>query len=307
VNPGDQKAVLAALFANAGIAVAKFVGFLATGAASMQAEAVHSLADSGNQALLLWGSVAARKEADEERPFGYGQERYFWSFVVALVLFALGAVFAMVEGIEKLRHPHEVTSPGWAIGILVLGLALEGFSFRTAVRAARPKLRGRGWWRFVRETKTPELPVVLLEDLGALLGLTMALAGVSLAAATGDGRFDAAGSIAIGALLGVIAVVLAIEMRSLLIGEGTSHEVSVRLREALAAGEDVRNVIHMRTLYLGPDEILVGAKVEFDGGLDFAGLSDGIDAAEARLRAAAPVERVVVYLEPDVYEPPAAG
>ncbi len=225
MQQGNKKVIIAALLANAGIAVAKFAAFLVTGAASMQAEAVHSLADSGNQALLLWGGASARKEASAEHPFGYGKERYFWSFVVALVLFSMGSLFAIYEGVSKLLHPHALVSPLVAVAVLVFGILLEGFSFRTAVVEAQPLRRGRSWWAFVRDTKNPELSVVLLEDLGALVGLLIALLGVGLAAYTGDARFDAMGSIAIGVLLGAIAVLLAIEMKSLLIGEGATSEV----------------------------------------------------------------------------------
>ncbi len=298
---GNKKAIIAALLANAGIAVAKFVGFLVTGAASMQAEAVHSLADSGNQALLLWGGASARKEASAEHPFGYGKERYFWSFVVALVLFSMGALFAIYEGIQKVLHPHALESPLVAVGILTLGILLEGFSFRTAVQAALPLRRGRTWWAFVRETKNPELPVVLLEDFGALCGLMIALAGIGLAMYTGDARFDAMGSIAIGSLLGVIAVLLAIEMKSLLIGEGATKEVIDQLKAAIRAGDEVKRIIHLRTLHVGPDELLVAAKLEFDATITFAELSAAINEVEERVRASVPFE-TIIYFEPDRYD-----
>ena len=165
------RAVIAALLANVGIAVAKFVGFVITGSASMLAESIHSVADSGNQCLLLLGGRRARREADEAHPFGYGRERYFWAFIVALVLFSLGGAFAIFEGIEKIRHPHEVESPAVAIAILLFAVALETYSFRTAIVEA-DKIRGdASWWQFIRRSKNPELPVVLLEDLGAEIGL----------------------------------------------------------------------------------------------------------------------------------------
>jgi cation diffusion facilitator family transporter len=221
----------------------------------MLAEAVHSVADTSNQALLLWGGSAARRRPSEMHPFGYGQERYFWSFVVALVIFSVGGLFALFEGVEKLRHPHEVANVSWAVGILLVAIVLELFSFRTAVVASRP-LKGRSsWMTFVRTSKNPELPVVLLEDLGALLGLVIALAGVALAAWTGDPRWDAAGSVAIGALLVVIAVTLAVEMKSLLIGESASPEHLAAIRETLAAAQDIERIIHMRTLPVGPDHL----------------------------------------------------
>jgi cation diffusion facilitator family transporter len=296
---GSRRAIVAAFLANLGIASAKFAAFLITGAASMLAEAVHSLADTGNQGLLLLGTSRAKREATREHPFGFGRERYFWAFVVAMVLFSMGSVFAIHEGIDKLRHPHELVSPAVAIGVLVLAIVLESWSFRTAVVAAQP-LRGRkSWWSFIRRSKSPELPVVLLEDLGALLGLVFALIGVSLAAALHDPRFDAIGSIAIGALLGVIAVVLAIEMKSLLIGESAEREVRQAIRRTIEACPAVRKLIHMRTLHLGPDELLVAVKVDFDAGLDLPGLAAAIDALESAIRRQTPIAQVI-YVEPDI-------
>jgi cation diffusion facilitator family transporter len=301
MQDGSRKAVLAALFANLGIAVAKAVGWLMTGAASMLAESVHSLADSANQALLLWGGAASRRAPTERHPFGFGQERYFWSFVVALVIFSLGGAFALYEGIQKLRHPHELSSLGWAVGILLFAIVLEAFSFRTAIRASLPHKGERSWWRFIRETRSPELPVVLLEDLGALLGLVLALVGVGLAALTGDPRFDALGSVAIGALLVSIAAVLASEMKALLIGEAAEPDQVAAIRSALQEA-DVARVIHLRTLHVGPDQILVAAKLEFPVDMSFSELAGAIDRAEERVRRAVP--RVhLIFLEPDVYDP----
>jgi cation diffusion facilitator family transporter len=296
---GSRRAIAAAFFANLGIAIAKFVAFLVTGAASMLAEAVHSLADTGNQGLLLHGAARAKREATLEHPFGFGRERYFWAFVVSMVLFSLGSVFAIHEGIDKLLHPHEVVSPAVAVCVLVLAIALESWSFRTAIVAAQPVRGGRSWWSFIRHSKSPELPVVLLEDLGALLGLLIALVGVSLSAVYGDPRFDAIGSIGIGALLGVIAIVLAIEMKSLLIGESAAEEVRSAIGATIEASPLVRKLIHMRTLHLGPDELLVAVKVAFDSSLDIAGLATAIDDLEAAIRQQAPSARVI-YVEPDV-------
>ena len=233
MTDGSRKAILAAFLANMGIAITKFVGFLLTGSASLLAETVHSIADTGNQALLFLGGQRAKKAATPMHPFGYGRERYFWAFAVALVLFSMGGMFALYEGIQKLRHPHEIESLPIAIGILVIAIALESWSMHTAVRESRhAKGPGTSWWGFIRTTRQPELPVVLLEDLGALCGLFVALTGVVLAAITDNPRFDAAGSVAIGVLLVVIAIVLAIEMKSLLIGEsattGESAMISAR-------------------------------------------------------------------------------
>ena len=301
MHQGSRRAIFAALAANFGIAVAKFVGFLITGAASMQAEAVHSLADTGNQALLLWGGASSKREASVEHPFGYGRERYFWSFVVALILFSMGSLFAIYEGAQKLRHPHEIESPAWAVGILLVGVVLEAFSFRTAIRAAEERRRGRSWWSFIRGTKNPELPVVILEDLGALCGLLIALVGVGLAVATDDARFDAAGSVGIGVLLGAIAVVLAVEMKSLLIGEAATPFNVAILREVFLADGSVRRIIHMRTLHIGPDELLVAAKLEFDSSLTLREVSRVINGVEARVRERLPIAKII-YIEPDVYD-----
>ena len=293
------KSVVAALLANTGIAAAKLAGFAFTRSSSMLAEAIHSIADAGNQALLLLGVRRATKEPTSEHPFGYGRERYFWSFVVALVIFALGAGFAIVEGIDKVRHPHEIKGLWWAVGILGAAIVLESLSFRTALREARP-LRGEsGWWRFIRRSRTPELPVVLLEDLGALVGLILALAAVVLAHATGNTVWDGIGTLCIGVLLAVIAIVLAVEMQSLLIGEGVLPEHRRDLLAAASGTPGARRVIHLRTQHLGPDEILVAIKMEFDADLDMTGLAGAINEVEARLRTAVPMAQVI-YVEPDL-------
>ncbi len=301
MDPGNRKAVLAAMAANGGIAAAKFVGFALTGAASMLAEAVHSVADTGNQGLLLWGGNAAERGESESHPFGHGRERYFWSFVVALVIFSLGGLFAIQEGVEKLRHPHPLVSVEIAIGILVFAILLEANSFRIAVGEARRVKGARSWWGFVRGTKNPELPVVLMEDLGALVGLFLALLGVGLAMATGDSRFDALGSISIGALLVTIGALLAFEMKSLLIGESARPEHLEAIRQAALASGDVERIVHMRTEHVGPDELLVGMKVVFAESLDMAALARAIDAVEGRIRERVPIARRI-YIEPDVWK-----
>lgn len=300
MKQGSRRAIIAALLANLGIAVAKLVAFLFTGAASMLAETVHSLADTGNQALLLLGSRRARRPATPEHPFGYGRERYFWAFVVALVLFTLGSLFAIGEGIQKLREPHSLDSPQWALGVLAVAVVLETFSLRTAIREARCVKRSESWWSFVRHSKSPELPVVLLEDVGALLGLAFAALGVGLAMALGEPRYDALGSVAIGILLGVIAVVLAIEMKSLLIGEGAAPLEAAAIREAFEASPGILRVIHLRTLHLGPEELLVAAKVEVDPEQSAPEIAATIDGAERQVRARVPSARVI-YVEPDVF------
>jgi cation diffusion facilitator family transporter len=296
---GSKRAILAALAANAGIAVAKFVGYLFTHSSSMLAESVHSVADTANQALLLWGQRRAEKDADELHQFGHGRSRYFYSFVVALVLFSLGSVFALYEGYEKIRHPHELTDPFVAIGILVVAIVLESFSFRTAIVESRP-LKGRGsWWRFIRTSRNPELPVVLLEDMGALLGLIFALAGVGLTMLTDDAVWDGVGTVAIGVLLGVIAVILMSEMHSLLIGEAATSEQEHAIRAAIEGTPNIDRVIHLRSQYLGPDELLVGAKIALPPNCDLRTVADVINEAEARIRTAVPAVRLI-YLEPDL-------
>jgi len=296
---GSRRAIAAAFSANLAIAIAKLAAFLVTGAASLLAEAVHSLADTTNQGLLILGIARAKQEATPEHPFGFGRERYFWAFVVAMVLFSLGSVFAIHEGIDKLRDPREVVSPAVAIGVLVLAIALESWSFRTAIVAADSVRGNKSWWSFIRRSKSPELPVILLEDLGALLGLVIALVAISLSAVFGDPRFDAIGSIAIGGLLGVIAAILAVEMKSLLIGESATAEIREAIRRSIEESPMVRNLIHMRTLHLGPDELLVAIKVEFDGGLDLGALASAINDLESAIRRQTPIARMI-YVEPDI-------
>jgi cation diffusion facilitator family transporter len=301
MHDGSHKAIAAAFFANLGIAIAKFVAFIFTGAASMLAEAIHSVADTGNQALLFMGGKRARRAPTAAHPFGYGRERYFWSFVVALVLFSLGSLFAIYEGIQKLIDPHELDEPIWAFVVLGIAIVLECFSLRTAVVETRKVKRAdQTWWRFIRTAKVPELPVVLLEDVGALTGLLFALGGVTAATITDDPLWDATGSIAIGVLLGIIAVILAIEMKSLLIGEAAAPEVEVEIRAAIAEGDDVRHLIHLRTEHLGPDDVLVAAKVDL-GERSSRDLAKCIDDLEARVRARVPSARVI-YIEPDLFD-----
>jgi len=296
---GGTKAIIAALLANAGIALAKFVGYLVTGSSSMLAEAVHSVADTSNQGLLLLGGKRAQRVATAEHPFGYGRDRYFYSFVVALLLFSLGSVFALYEGIHKLESEEPLTSPLVAVIILVVAIGLEGFSFRTAIAESRPLKGGLSWWGFIRQSKSPELPVVLLEDFGALIGLILALLGVGLSVLTGNPVFDALGTIAIGVLLGVIAAILIVEMKSLLIGEGASAPVLRRIVGAIEEGGLVQRVIHIRTQYLGPEELLVAAKIALQPCTTIEDVARAIDAAEQRVRGAVPEARLI-YLEPDL-------
>ncbi|AJZ85911.1 cation diffusion facilitator family transporter [Streptomyces antimycoticus] len=297
---GGTKAIVAALGANLAIAAAKFVAFAFSGSSSMLAEGVHSLADSGNQGLLLLGGKKAKREATPEHPFGYGRERYIYGFLVSIVLFTIGGVFALYEGYEKIKHPHEVEHWYWPVGVLVFAIIAEGFSFRTAINESN-EIRGElSWSQFVRRAKAPELPVVLLEDFGALIGLVLALGGVGIALLTGDGVWDGIGTLCIGVLLVLIALVLAAETKSLLLGEAADVNEVAKIREAVVDGETVTRVIHMRTLHLGPEELLVAAKIAVQHDDTAAEVARAIDAAEARIREAVPIARVI-YLEPDIF------
>ncbi|MFC8957317.1 cation diffusion facilitator family transporter [Streptomyces sp. NPDC057101] len=303
---GGTKAIVAALAANLAIAVAKFVAFLFSGSSSMLAESVHSLADSGNQGLLLLGGKKAKREATPQHPFGYGRERYIYAFLVSIVLFSVGGMFAIYEGYEKIKHPHAIEAWYWPVGALVFAIIAETFSFRTAIKESNAIRGGLSWTQFVRRAKAPELPVVLLEDLGALVGLVLALGGVSLALATGDGVWDGIGTLCIGVLLIVIAIVLAAETKSLLLGESAGVEDVKKIEDAVVDGDTVTRLIHMRTLHLGPEELLVAAKIAVRHDESATEVANAINAAEERIRAAVPIARVI-YLEPDIYSETAAS
>jgi cation diffusion facilitator family transporter len=294
------RAVLAALGANLGIAITKFVAFVITGSASLLAESVHSLADSGNQVLLLVGRQRSRRAGTEQHPFGFGLESYFYAFIVAVVLFTVGALFSVYEGIHRITHPEKVSDPLVAFIVLGVAIVLEGLSLRTAYRASAADLKARGLRRFIQQAKAPELPTVLLEDMAALTGLVIALAGVALATITGHGGWDGAGSLAIGAVLGLVAVILAIEMKSLLIGEAASKATERAVVAALEDGPGLGPVIHLRTMHLGPESLLIAAKVTVRPGSSGSAITTAIDAAERRVRAAVPIAQVI-YLEPDLY------
>lgn len=300
---GGSRAVIAALLANLGIAVMKFIAFLLTRSSSMLAESVHSLADSGNQGLLLLGGKQAKRKANAEHPFGYGRDRYVYGFLVALVLFTLGGLFALYEGFHKIADPHKVDSPLIALGVLVAAIALEGYSFRTAIHESREPKGDSTWFQFIRRAKIPELPVVLLEDFAALIGLAFALVGVSLAALLDQPIWDGIGTVAIGVLLISVAVILIIETKSLLLGESATPAVRSSIAKAMI-GPGVLRVIHMRTMHLGPDEVLVAAKIAISPTATAPEIASLIDAAEARIREAEPTARVI-YLEPDLDREPA--
>jgi cation diffusion facilitator family transporter len=298
------RAIIAALAANLGIATTKFIAFALTGSSSMLAESIHSVADSGNQALLLVGGRRARREATPEHPFGFGRERYVYAFIVSIVLFSVGGLFALYEGYHKLTNPHGIDEWQWVpIVVLIIAIALESFSFRTAIQESN-KVRGTsGWVEFVRRSRVPELPVVLLEDFAALIGLVFALFGVSLTLMTGDGTWDGIGTVLIGLLLVAVAIVLAIETKSLLIGESATREHVAQIEAAIMDGGGIERIIHMKTLHLGPEELLVAAKVGVPAAASASDVAAAIDAAEERIRAAVPIARVI-YVEPDIYKSP---
>jgi len=299
VHEGSRRAIVAAALANLGIALAKFAAFAITGATALLAEAIHSVADTGNEALLGLGGIRASREPSEQHPFGFGRERYFWAFVVALVLFSMGSVFAVYEGVDKVIHLQALESPTVAFVVLAVALCLECFSFRTATRAASEVRGDRSWWQFIRTSKAPELPVVLVEDFGAIIGLLLAAAGIALSVVTGDAVYDAAASIAIGLLLGVLAALLAVEMKSLLIGEAASPEDEAAIRSAIVNGPEVDRIIHLRTEHLGPEDLLVAVKIDLAPRAERE-TARAIDRIEARIRARVPHARVI-YMEPDEY------
>jgi cation diffusion facilitator family transporter len=297
---GGTRAIIAALIANLGIAVTKFVAWLLTGSSSMLAEAIHSVADSGNQVLLLVGGRRAQRDATPRHPFGYGRERYIYAFIVSIVLFSVGGLFALYEAWHKYQHPEPITSWKWVpVTVLVAAIGMESLSFRTAIKESNADRGTASWASFIRHAKAPELPVILLEDLAALLGLGFALFGVGLTLLTDNGVWDAVGTTLIGVLLVTVAVVLAVETKSLLLGESASGEHVAAIEQALAATPDVERVIHMRTMHLGPDELLVAAKIAVRQTDSAAYVARSIDAAEARIRTAVPIARVI-YLEPDI-------
>ena len=296
---GGTKAIVAALAANLTIAVLKFVAFFLTLSSSMLAEAIHSVADSGNQILLLVGGKRAKRAASPEHPFGYGRERYIYAFIVSIVLFSVGGLFALYEAWEKIQHPHAIEGDFWWVPLAVLigAIVAESFSFRTAIIESNHMRGKQSWVHFIRNAKQPELPVILLEDLGALLGLVFALFGVSLTLITGNGIWDALGTAMIGFLLVAIAIVLALETKSLLLGESATKADSARISGALEA--DGTRIIHLKTMHLGPEELLVAAKISVGAAATGAEIAKVIDDAESRIREAVPIARVI-YLEPDV-------
>ena len=299
---GGTRAIVAALAANLGIAITKFVAYLLTGSSSMLAESVHSVADSGNQALLLLGGRRARKQATPLHPFGYGRERYFWAFVVSIVLFSVGGLFALYEAFHKFQHPEPIEGRWWWVPlvVLVVSIGLESYSFRTAIHESNHVRGSRSWGEFIRRAKAPELPVVLLEDLAALIGLVFALFGVGLTLITHNGIWDAVGTALIGILLVVVAITLSVEMKSLLLGEAGSVENVQAIEAAVAGSEGIDRIIHMRTLHVGPEELLVAAKVAVTTTDTADEIADAINRAELAARQAVPSLTLLMYIEPDL-------
>ena len=298
---GGTRTIVTALIANFSISIAKFFGFVITSSSAMLAEAVHSLADTSNQALLLLGKKRSKKSPSAERPFGFGRERFFWAFVVSIVLFSLGSMYAVYEGIEKIRHPHEIESLWWALAILLFAMVMEAYAFQTAVKESRLYKGDHSWKSFIRRSRIPELPVVLLEDFGALMGLVFAFVCVLIADVTGNAVWDGIGTLSIGILLGLIAIILAIETKSLLIGEGALPEQSMRIENAITSSPEVSSLIDMRTEYLGPETLLVAAKIEFSGETSPSDISADVDTIENRIREVEPLAKII-YLEPGSLE-----
>jgi cation diffusion facilitator family transporter len=296
---GGTKAVIAALLANTGIAISKFFAFAITGSTSMLSEAIHSVADAFNQVLLLIGGKRSKRVADDKYQFGYGRVRYVYGFMVAIVLFMVGGIYSFYEGLHKWNHPEPVKDFWIAIIVLLVAIVLESLSFRTAIIETN-KVRGsRSFAKFVKDSRQPELPVILLEDFGALIGLNFALIGVSAAVITGDGRWDGLGAMAIGSLLIIIAIILVREMAGMLVGEGALPEEYDAVHAALTSAPLVDRVIHLRTLHVGPDALLVGAKIAITKTDSADEIAKGIDEAERLLRIAVPSAQYV-FLEPDL-------
>jgi cation diffusion facilitator family transporter len=308
---GSSKAVVAALLANAGIAVTKLVAFLLTGASSMLAEAIHSLADAGNQGLLLLGGRRSMREPTERHPFGFGRERYIYAFLVSIVLFTVGGLFALYEAYHKGHELHaasghlqdSILDSRWAwvpIVVLLAAIVMESLSFRTAIRETAAIKGHASYVEFVRHAKQPELPVILLEDLAALCGLAFALLGVCLSLLTDNLWFDVIGTGLIGVLLVAVAVVLAIETKSLLLGESASVAAEQRIVAGLEGTDGIDRIVHLKTLHLGPEEVLVAAKIAVPASATATDIATAIDAGEAAVRTAEPAARVI-YLEPDIW------
>ena len=297
---GSARVVVIALCANLGIALAKLAAAVATRSGSMLAEAIHSFADCGNQGLLLLGASRARRPADAQHPLGYGREAYFWAFMVAVVLFTLGGAFSLYEGIDKLRHPHPLEHAGWALAVLGVSLALEGASLLAALRAAQAARGSHGLLAWARRTGDVDLLVVTFEDIAAQAGLLAAAAAIGLATATGDVRYDAAGSIVVGVILLVVAVFVGAQMRRLIVGYTAEPETYDGVRAAW--DEHGFDVLRTIAVWSGPGAVMVAVKVvPRDRSVSAEELIRRINAGEAAVRARVP-EVAWLFVEPDVAE-----
>jgi cation diffusion facilitator family transporter len=294
--PDSLRTILYALGANLAIAAAKTAAAIATGSSAMLAEAIHSCADAGNQGLLLWGMKSAKQPPSPDYPLGHGKEVFFWSFIVALVLFALGGVFSIYEGLHKLSAPSPISYPWVAVGILVFGLAAESLSLRACLAEVDKERGARTLWRWFRETRHSELAVILGEDLAALLGLGIALAAVLATVLLGNPLWDALGSIAIGAVLVCVAIAIGIEIKGLLIGQSAEPQTEARIRRFLEGREEVLRLHRLITLQLGTS-LMLAVKAEMKAETA-AGLVADINRAEAALRAEFP-EIQWLFFEPD--------
>ena len=297
-HQSPKKSVYMALFANTVIAIAKTVAAVVSGSSAMLAEALHSFADTGNQALLLFGMKQAERPADEEHPFGHGKERFFWTFVVAVSLFTLGGGFSIYHGVTGLIEGHEVPDP--LIALIVLGVAavFEGAALRTAWKQFEAKRGGRSVGQALREAKDPEILTVLGEDTAALSGIAVAMLGIVVSNLTGDAVFDAIASYGIGLILVVVAFFLAREMRGLLLGEAATAPTRRRIVDTVTRFDSVDRVIELRTMHVGPQELLVALEVLFDDGLDTDAIEQTIDEIERGIRAAVPEARAI-FIEPE--------
>ena len=294
-----RKSVLAALGANTAIAIAKFAAAAISGSSAMLAEALHSVADTGNQALLLLGLKRAERPPDEQHPFGHGKARFFWGLLVAVSLFTVGGGFSIWQGVDGLIHGHELPDPKVALVVIALAVCFEGYAWHTAYRQLDQTRRGRGVWGALRESKDPEVLTVLAEDTAAISGLLVAALGIGLASLTGEAAFDAAASVLIGLILLVVAFLLGRENAQLLIGEGIDPMAREAIERAIREADGVEDLLELLTMHLSPEEVLVTADARFRDDLSTEEIARTIDRVEAAIREVAP-EATRIYVEPEI-------
>lgn len=293
-----KRAVIAALSANCIIAVTKFAAALSIGSAALLAEGFHSLADTANQAFLLIGIRLSKKPPDRSHPFGHARERYLWAFVVSMSIFVIGALFSIQEGIHKIRHPEPLRHAEWGLLVIAIAFMCESYSWRVAFGQLQPSFKRRGIFKALRASKAPALFIIFMEDSAAILGLFIALSGLLIAWLSGNTTFDGFASILIGCILAAIAILLFIETKSLLIGEGVSTADLRKIKEAIASIPEVKETIDILTMHLGPDEVLVNVDINFADGLSTDQLEAAIDKVEQAIRRALPsVKRIFVEAE----------